>query len=904
MNEFRWLSDEDIQKSIKDLITQGSALKDILYGKLLKQGVSQVKDAINDRFQTENFMDTINKDHSGVKEFLRNVNDFLKMWTEYSEQIQTQLKDIDLQQLDLGFKVFQYEYIKEFVYGNYDYASVMKFVDGLIQGIEMESMDSPEAIEQFKTHTISLAFGNQADSVMGLLDSVLTANNATNMKPADQMDVTLFNNVKHYNYLFKRSDRVELYRAIDGTIKFILDNEVIKEEVNHQNAKLFIAFLTSSVEYMIYSMTAYATRIYVIGQYVASFNSESKRINPAVGGEPGPTSVMESAGQMYNGPDNFTPEQFSEYINGHTSTTFQTADEITFKDHTKLDAFLKLFETFLGNIGATIPEKYQQDVEKNNKMMSSLKENNLLFELICGHKISPGNTMEFHQALKSAMFNPHHGLGGTVTPKHEFLKVIRETSYGTSSNDLKTHATALFEFARCTMGKLSNAIKSVISQKDCSYSRDNQGLMENKTMGESLTFLGSLYSELAWAFAQQTRYIEQSINEANLKSNDEVFQMVALKIPAFRSDINKNDAMNMSIPVTTRGLDKDIDLNELYLFEQYEMFDRYLRSLPEFGDEWYLSEAGVSTFANTIKAGFEALWNMVVNFFNGQHFQRARQWVLDNEEGINQLINNASAFNNKSIKALPYKDVITIQDDVVNNLKKLGNFNPSEHLNDVDAFITSLYPSADVQGWFDGGNGPVKWKNHILFQDLAAQPSTQEPSEIPISGADLHKKFGIWVNAVKEAPNIFKGLTDAHNGIRAASKQLIERINQAKPKEATPDDASAAKGESVMYETTPPPTQTPSPAPEGGPAPETNTTETEGQQGDAGGDKKSPDLQNVARRADLAIRNIWFPLPKFYVQAIRHSYIYLKNTFNEVKPSIDVPVDTAGQPKQGQQSST
>ena len=151
--KFNAVNDYDIKKSIHKLTAEVSKLKAEIF-----------KTVVMGR----------DLDKQVIKRFGLFMNDFLRRWSDRADSLKHTIRDVKVDECEEGLTVIKYEYMKKFIYGNYDYASVLRFTDGVLKGIENKTMTKALQVDDFKDHTIDMAFNGQDPTVAGLLDSVLS----------------------------------------------------------------------------------------------------------------------------------------------------------------------------------------------------------------------------------------------------------------------------------------------------------------------------------------------------------------------------------------------------------------------------------------------------------------------------------------------------------------------------------------------------------------------------------------------------------------------------------------------------------------------------------------------------------------------------------------------------------
>ena len=238
--------------------------------------------------------------------------------------------------------VFDHNFINEIIYGNYDYASVLQFVDGIEDGLESNEFAKVSDVENFFTHTIDMAFNHMGTSVGALVDQ-LTAPQVNGFEVAcDHIDVSTMNTLKTSSKLFPARDRIEVYNSVSEVIRYLnRENDLFDK----YDVRIKIAAINSICDYIAYTIVMYLARYYVIQKQIGFFaevagvTTESTVISPL--DEPVGTSLCPS---MWNA---------------------QSMEEIVIKDYKKLDLVIDHLKTFAEkhHIAIDILKKEKEDIE-------------------------------------------------------------------------------------------------------------------------------------------------------------------------------------------------------------------------------------------------------------------------------------------------------------------------------------------------------------------------------------------------------------------------------------------------------------------------------------------------------------------------------------------------------------
>jgi hypothetical protein len=503
------LKDSDMRKSISELLGEATKLKAEIF-KTVVMG--------------KEF------DEQSLKHFGIYSNEFLRFWGDHADSLNSAMKNVKVDDCDEGIEVLEYGHMKNFIYGHYDYASILHFVDGALKGVNSGDMKKPSELDDYKNHTIDMAFNHQIPSVAGLLDSVLSEELQSMKKKADLLDLKMFDAIRNYTDLFSYRDRPELYKAITKTIEYITTQGVAPKGLDHDNVRLFISLVNNIVEYITYSLTTYAARTFLIYQYATPFitlkHSEAL--------------VLESAISM---------QGISENPNGSICSVFHNTDEMIIKDHKRSKELVDRYVEFLTLIGADVSgfkdphDGCHPGMDKKwrsgNKLYEKLKDN-LLYDFFANSKWyhfnqdKDLNLTEMNHRLKDIMFSKYQGLQGFVTPKNEFITVLQKLEYGATAKDCQSLAKDIAMIAIEVGSKIAQTLNDKSWQLEDELAANNLKLGTRKAIAETIRFLMDLYEELMFAFAQKAGYLERKINELRASEVKKVIAITSLSIPGLK----------------------------------------------------------------------------------------------------------------------------------------------------------------------------------------------------------------------------------------------------------------------------------------------------------------------------------------------------------------------------------
>lgn len=776
--KFTRLDDRSITESIRTLAEESSYFKSKIFKSLI---------VVHDL------------DPDVPRSYKRFVNDYVKIWEDYANDLASKIKSA---KGTPGVHTVKYDYVKDYIYSKDDYASVLQFADGVIQGIKSEKFKEPEDIEDFFKYTVNKAFHDKGDSVAALLDSVLINGVTVDMTAnTSKSDAKLFDSVKTYR-MFNGTDSNELKKSIPKVVDFLTDEMgAIIRELKQRNTRMFVSMVNHIVEYISYSLASYACRVYIISQYAYPF-IDTKHSDLAL--RPIDESAGTSTGEL-------TPEiaEFDISVN-----IMHGANELMCRDYNQCRAYLETLGTFVKAMGADTlfgtnkpnPNFYmgKEMLTPDNAFISKLMGNALYEYLIMDESwlyMENNPYTEMNHVLKEYIYNNTQAYPGSYTPKQELLYVIRGAHYDNTIKGYKHLVRDMYLAAGVILSKLATGIHNMENWMDANFGAHGFNTAAINDISENIKMLKDLYTEIAVAFMHKGRDIELHFNNLKNAEMSKVENDLSLKIPYQQLDLSTNINMMNSVPNTTRVPYDILDLYDLPTFESLEMYDDYLRSLPGMADDDYLSEAvGISSIVNAIFSRIKSIRDRFFKFFKDKRFEANRKWVLDH---ANELL--SLDFNGTTVNVLPYKVDIKLPEGYNNLIKNLNNFDEKsvETEEGIKAFIKSLYPNDTIYGWFYDTNadksGLEKYRNYILFYDKLDDPNIGKiPDMKPISGATTHQFVSSWITTMRESQDLLNQLERLTNELNTSVNNVKSKLvsfENAKKQEKLEQEKNKANAE-------------------------------------------------------------------------------------------------------------
>lgn len=835
---FKRLSYENAKDSIKNMIGEGSKMKrEIFKASLMSKKID-------------------NNDSTG---YLNAISDFLRLWDEHSKTLSDSIKTAEGRE---GVYTLEFQFIKDFVYAKYDYASILPFADGVIKGVTSGKFNSPDDIKDFYNYTIAKAFDNNVDTAAGLLD-IVSENGVGISRPkrTTALDAKSFDSIRNYD-MFKKRDRQELSIAITKVIQFISSDITIDKYLDTKNAKLFISIINNIIDYITYSLAIYALRIYAISSYASPFIT-------------GDTSGFAESAVIEQNLSH--PESSFVEI-----SIFKDLDEMIYRDPDKYRDFFDAFFQFIQKIGAaeTIGGNpishsfyYTRPIDmKNNRFNIALSNNPLLDfigknqDFMCGD--NEKDILSLNRLVKTLIYNSTQGLQDSTNAKHELLHVIRGTDVSSETlKDYRSLSRELYIFTVKFCGNLQSLISMISSWK--SRAVDSNGKLSTgaiNSISETSKILREFYRDITAAIVSKARDLETRINKCQSVETSKVINSISIKLPNEKNKDDLNNAMMTAVPDTTRIPIELSDIYELPTYESLQMYDEYAKYI--LGDIDYYSEAvNISELINKIFAKIKSAVDRFRTFWMDKNVQSAIKWVNDHEQEIISM-----DFSTVQISdVLPYKVNVGLPKNFSNLEKGLANIK-EEHLknsDELDKFIKSLYPSQEIYNWFtdpkdsEHKSGHLKYRSLILFKD-ENEVMDHDPEKINLNGSQISNSIRDWVNTMKTIKNVYDSLEKIKRDIESGMNKVklvsagIDRKNeqeQSKTQSAPPigSDATDEKKQTTQQQNS--------------------------------NDNKMANNINLSEKAileiQLATARLFEPLSMMFVEYIKSMYHYIQEAYSK-----------------------
>lgn len=723
-----------------------------IYQPEFKEDVSKLVDAAS-IYKSNLFRSRLNGDSMSQavsSKFITVLNAFIDKYEENGNAMQdfaaeyTPTKDV------WGIS---YSDVKDYIFGKYDWIAMIQFLDGVIKGLGSQKFTDADDIHDFAASVREKAFGEEIpEDVAGMID----------VKPSHQYSVnhentTMFKALKNHKFMNSR-ERVALTKAID-TVLHTLESKKVLGEGNYQtigtgtNAKIIIAMVNDTVDFVIFTVAAYAFKVFMIGNFVGPF---------AMDAEMGVAPKTESVDMS---------------IDEHTGevAVMRNADEAECKDLANRKKFIGILREFALCIGATsgFDNKYTYApvfANRDNKFFKNIMANEF-FEKLNGEFACHGNRtalLELNVMLKSLLPNGKQGLSTSSTPKHEIFADFRAVDIGKTVKEQRDICNQLIDFTDWVLNRIEIGINNAESNVKSNIMHYLDDLEMVTAWKENYRMLRELYSEMAYCIIQKARDIENAYNQLSAKG---LHDQLHLNLPNDRGEVSR---ISDAIPDTERV---PIEMTAMYAlpsFESMQMYDEAVKLMYGLENDFYYSEAfDLSGLMNQIQAFIDGIIRQIAQYFGNKNRQAAIKWV--NENGDKVLAMN---FTGQKMYVYPFKDTVNLN-GMKNLVDKLSSFNDNvlENHDSVKKFADSLYPSATVASWFDSDpKGAVtKLRNSILYQDENTATNTPV-KQIEVQGADITKQVQKSIDTIKGADTIANTLNQYGTNLKSATNNIKSKI--------------------------------------------------------------------------------------------------------------------------------
>ena len=782
-----------------------------------KKGIDNILDEVTDL--KRGFMYTLisnkvgNNSNSFKERFLNFLNNYLKRFEDDSLNAQNELQSINSFTCS-NTRVFEHNFFNDVVYGNYDYASILQYVDGLEDGIEDNVLKNPSDVDRFSAHTITMAFNKMGTNVGSLVDMVTEPQVEGLMDNCSEIDCNTIKSMKTSRDLFSVNNRIEIYKSISEVIRYL--GQLKENDLPTENIKLRIAFIDSICNYISYTIALYVTRYYIIQKQISYFVPNVVNESTVIDPEKEPVG------------DCMCP----------TTWNAQSIEELVVKDYRKWDILVDQLKQFCdthripftilqnptANVENTLKREYRTgnyEVPKQDpfyKKLLDLPLGNLILTKEPSYVDEFNNGEKYYRMLRDYLHR-NRNASDTDTQMTSEKDILLDT-IASANTSAVTHESYIRSMVYL-LDKIRGLIRESLYDASIGLADRSRAVPTNLAALEDpgarkhnaviAEWFETLYEEVAFAFIQNMRKREVEIQKADTTAKNNLDKMLSLKVKDLIDDWDDNHQTMLSAP---HALDPYKDTNQLDFFsrpihEAFEMYNEYIASLPEFANDLYFKEVdentpekkepvvrnvvnkvtdSISTIITKLKAIIQALWDRVKNFWAGKSFQLARKWVIDNEQTLNTLeFDNTVA----RMEVLPYKENITLPRGFNNLIEGIKKFNKDQvrSRERLQQYLKTLYPSADIANWFaNDKDADQRYMNLILFDN----GSNTEKQRVVLTGDAIKRSLLQWIATIKNSEAVqkdFKRINeDIMNGVNSINSMLVSMTRPTNAEnEQTPD---------------------------------------------------------------------------------------------------------------------
>ena len=634
----------------KDFQLTDEGLGEYIFNSIIKD-VRDLKSQVID-----NIYSNERKALSKPQDFLTKINDFLKFWYNYGKRTADLIESQGVSNKSVDN--LKYDYVKKFMFGNYDFKSILLYVDGMIKHIYEEKSYDKDKLNDFYKYTLKTAYGMDEMNPTSLLTDLEVNDNMEIPSDGPEFDINMLSDYE----IFKENDYTDLFKAIEGVVDFIGQNKMKRlfEIKKYLNNKLLTSFAVKSIfDYIEFSLYLYAIRMYVVSRFLSGFVDSGEKPDPFSESVINEDDVV---GSFLKRMVIFKLDIVQAHWYG--DSIFASMDELNVRslDKTK---FFKLFKTFL-DVHAI---KYSDKPIMNDafiKEYSKYFKDSQVFDFFMKQSI-PDSVDEYYLKLKYLIHVPNMGLLTSEKPIHNhktrFFDMLIKMGCGSESLfDCKKGAVLIYYFMKIFLEQSVKNQLSRINTLACecpcrSMIRPSDVTTVKKLYSEMNNFLSGFYDELSFMCFKVVQYLENKI----------FYYEHEMKRTGLKKDDTAEPENNLIRPVGQNFdqiyWDDQSVFNENSVFvhmypfyENMQLYYKYLHSLPEFQEldlftEDFSDDVGnaVDKTKETVQKGFDgfiawinSLWEKIREWFGNATVQGCFKWVKDHRSEFGNHITETS----------------------------------------------------------------------------------------------------------------------------------------------------------------------------------------------------------------------------------------------------------------------
>ena len=718
-------------------------------------------------FKIEIFKSKIKLDDvssTATRDFITACTAYIRFWSDYAQNIENASAKASISPP----RGIPYQRISKFVIDGNDYTGILKFVDSIIGNAEIQTTD---AIDDAYRYSVHKAFQIGSDSVVDLVDSIVGNEGriAQLLKPVEleATEKRYFDNFRSNIDIYDYTDRVDLYKAVNLAVDYI-SKDADRKNVGPNNIGLYIAKLHAIVNYTVHSLVAYASRIYILGRYVAPYT-----------------------GYTFNPQMNY--EESVQSMHDFYMDTMKTTDEIMVRDMNRFEEFRTILGKWEDELGCSV------SLARQNPVRDALTGNSL-YEFLTHYNslgdddlIKSDTSYRTRLKVRDMLLNPDQALSTAVSPRQDMITDIKEVKPKDDTVEgWKYLGCCVSECARKLLESIKVNAEYFIGWRNAHMSGDARYPINPTsyvTAAECARLLAEFYRDFSIAILYKVREIEDRINFLNEAKEKEIGIQLKIDVPGLEEDTKKNNNIDTVVPDTTRDLDPvtenvlsmDVD-NIMTLFETYDL---YASTFPGMENDPYFTEAiDINAAINNFLAKIIAWSNRFVRFVGNTSVRNAFDWVKTHQNELKNI--NISQDARMAIKK--YKTSLqnvgnTEKIITALNAATVDTFRTTEN---KEKFIRSLYPSETVANWFMSKDKQVQqnakalYRKLVLFYDANTignvKATDDDPTEELNAQSIKDNLTRFWVPVILGNESVTKAQQDDGKRLRDAINALKRRL--------------------------------------------------------------------------------------------------------------------------------
>jgi len=726
-----------------------------------------------------------------IKKYSDYIKEYIEDWNNFAINVYDKMNSLTLD--FSNFKGLPYSSVKEFIYSNYDYASMLQFADGCLSGLNQEKFLRKEDIDEFYLYSVDRGFKNRGETTAELLNEVIEdGNNFLTLQPLGDLEIKLFDNVRKYN-IFNNKDKNDLLRSSNVLINFLCNN--LKGEINPNiDTQLLIIAFSAIVDYLLYSLIAYSSRIYLIYSYAKYFVMSANEISRA-------RSML---GESVFSEDELNFDDLSQY------------DEIIVHDSSKFTELTKLFNHCLElhNLPAyRLDRRHAENVfslNLNSNILMNILTDIYFDEHLYNREFNKLNELVY--SLKNLVYNKYQGLSSYASAKQELLNSLKLNPKTETVDGYKSLLQDLVTFSLNFLERLRSELRVLTDRRNKTFEDFGFNPAFINDIATCHKIIDDLYREFATAVFYRIQFINRKLYQLKGEDARKTIDGMKIHIDGLKSDISEKDTEMMGIPDTMRSSAINVinNIGALPKYENAALYYEYLKTLPEC-DEYFLEAIQWQTIFAQIKAFFDRLIEASRRLINNVQFKRAILWVEQNKDRLKSQADNVQ--QNMTMKCFKYKqkiDVNTVANALLQALENFKiKFNDNELVSKKEEYIRNLIDpfynfmklgtnafgatitSYDNIKKYDTNKIKKIYKNWLLY-DITS-PNENDQQEEEFHQQDIRDNLDLWIANVLSATRVHEELIRISTDINKKRDEILNLLNSRANGSTTTQSAENAK---------------------------------------------------------------------------------------------------------------